>query len=110
MDVSGNGLDVLDRSRRQNAVPEVEDMAGPSSRFLEHLVRLCKDAIERPEEHGRIEVALHRAIEPDALPRLAEGRAPVGANHIAASFTDFRKNGGGADTKMNSRHAERSDA
>src|SRR5215831_18567138 len=110
MYVSGNGLHVLDRSCRQNAVPEVEDVARPSSRSFEHLVRLCEDAIERPEEHRRIEVALHRAIEPDAFPRLAEWRAPVGANHIAAGFPDFRKNGGSADAKMNGRHAERSDA
>src|SRR5262245_7827870 len=91
MYVSGDGLHVLDWSCRQNAVPEVEDVAWPSSRALEHLVRLGEDAIERSEENCRIEVALHRAIEPDAFPRLSERRAPVGANHIAAGLPDFRK-------------------
>src|SRR5215471_4013280 len=110
MYVSGNGLDVLDWSCRQNAVPEVEDVAGPSSRSLEHLVRLCEDAIEWSEENCRIEVALHRAIEPDTFPCLAERRAPVGANHIAAGLPDFRKNGGGADPEMNRRYAEWRDA
>jgi hypothetical protein len=37
------------RRGRQNAVTEVEDVAGASSRALEHLVRRRENAVQRPE-------------------------------------------------------------
>src|SRR5262245_54266928 len=110
MHVPGDGLDVLDRSRGQDAVSEIEDVAGSPGRPLEHLVGLREDAIDWPEQNRRIEVALHRAIEPDPFPRLTERPAPVGPDDVAAGLTDLRQDGAGPDAEMNRRHAERRDA
>ena len=91
MNVPRERLDVLDRRRRQDAVTEVEDVARPAAGALEHVVGGREHPIERAEQQRRIEVALDRAIGADALPRLVERRAPVGADHVAAGVAQLAR-------------------
>ena len=83
MHVARERLDVLERGRRQDAVTEVEDVAGPSARACEDLVGRREHAIERAEQQRRIEISLDAAVGADALPGFVERCAPVGANDVA---------------------------
>src|SRR5207245_4049002 len=82
MDVARRRLDVFDGSHGKDAVPEIEDMAGPAACALENVVDGFEDAIERREQHRRIEIALHGAVAANPLPRFVDRRAPVGADDV----------------------------
>ena len=82
-------------------MPEIEDMSFPPGCPPEDIVGRGEDALERTEEHGRIEVPLNRAVAADALPRFVEGRAPVGPDHVAARLSQFTENRARADAEMN---------
>ena len=84
-------LDVLDRRRRQDAVAEIEDVAGPSAGAAQHVVGRGEQAIERAEQQRRIEVALD-----------ARGR---GRSRAQASSSGIRQS-----TPMTSPPASRSSA
>ena len=84
MHIAGKRLHVFQRSRRKNAVTQVEDVARAARRTPQHIVGRGKHAIERPEQHRRIEIPLDRSIAADALPRFVERRAPVRSDDIAA--------------------------
>src|SRR5258708_14137685 len=101
MNVARERLNVLERCGREDAVPEVEDVPGPSAGAREHFVGGCEDALERAEQQRRIEVALDAAVGADALPRLVERRAPVGADDVAARVAPLAENRAGADAEMN---------
>ena len=107
MHVARERLDVLDRRHRQDAVAEIEDVSRPSARARQHVVGRREHAIERAEQQRRIEVALDRAVEADALPGFVERRPPVGADHVAAGVAQLAENRARADAEMNRRHAVR---
>ena len=48
-----------------------------------------------------------RAVGADALPRLVERRAPVGADDVAAGLAQLGEDRAGADAEMDRRHAVR---
>src|SRR6266536_2978589 len=72
MHIPSKSLHVLHRRRGQDAVTEVEDMAGTSARACEDVVGRREDAIQRSEKQRRIEVALNRAVGADSRPGLVQ--------------------------------------
>src|SRR5476649_1619227 len=82
MHVLREHLHVLHRRRRQDPVPEIEDVSRTTGRAREHVFRLVEHPPRRAQEQGRIQVALHGAIETDLFPRLVNRNAPVDANHV----------------------------
>src|SRR5712691_1522678 len=105
MNVSRQRLNMFQRRRWKNAVAQIEDVAGTSAGALEDFVGRGEHAIEWTEQQRRVEVALNRAVRSDALPRLVQRRAPVGANHVAAGRAQLAENRSGADAEMNRRNA-----
>ena len=108
MNVPRDGLDVFDRRHRQDAVAEVEDVAGPAAGALEHFVGRGEDAIERREQQRRIEIALDARDRS----RCASHASSSGVRQSApitsppASRISPRIDAG-ADAEVNRRHAER---
>src|SRR4029079_9364952 len=90
--VSRERLDVLEWCRRQDAVAQVEDVAGTTARAVQDIVGRGNHAIERPEQQRRIQIALNAAIGPDAFPRLVERRSPIRADHIPTGLTQQIQN------------------
>src|SRR3954468_18449474 len=95
---------MFDRRAWKNPVSEVEDVAWSAAGALEDFVRCGKYPIERPEEQRWIEIALDRTVWPNPRPRLIERRAPVRADHVAASLANLAENRPGADAEMDRRH------
>src|SRR5687768_2138215 len=93
-------LDLFEGSRRQNAVPEIEDVAGPPAGPPQHIVCRRVKTVGGAEEQRRIEVALHRTIR-NPRPGFVERLAPVDADHVAAGSGKILEDGGGADAEMN---------
>ena len=73
--------------RRQDAVPEVEDVAGPPGDGVEDPDGRPLDAVEGPEENGRVEISLHAVVGadqgPTALDRQRQSR-PITSPPAAA--------------------------
>ena len=107
MHVTRDRLYMFDWRGGQDSVAEVEDVARTARRSRQHVVGRRQDAVQRAQQHRRVEVALNRAVRADALPRLVERRPPVGAEDVAARFAQLGENGAGADAEMNRRNAER---
>src|SRR5262245_61999442 len=106
MDVLSERLDVLDRRRGENAMSQIEDVPWLPVRSLQHIVGCGQHAIERCQQDRGIQIALNGAIVPDALPRLIQWDAPVGADDITTRFAHIAKNGSRSSPEMNGRHAE----
>ena len=68
MDVLRQPLHVLHRRRRQNAVAQIEDMPDAAADARENVVRLAEHAVDWAEQKCGIEIALDRAVVPNALP------------------------------------------
>ena len=90
----------------KDAVAEVEDVAGPPAGTREDVERLGLDDLPRREQHGRVEVALHR---PAGHPRPAgvERDPPVEADHVAAGRRHLLEQGRGARAEVDRRHVDR---
>src|SRR5207249_2188074 len=110
MNVTRERLHVFEGRGWKNTVAEVENVAGPSAGALQHIVGGPEHAVERSEQQRRIEIALDAAIEPDALPRFVERRAPVGADDVAARAPQLAQNRPRADAEVNGRDTGRRDA
>src|SRR5262245_18834039 len=61
----------------QDAVPEVEDVAGDAARCRQHLEDPAAEVLGGSEERGGIEVALQRDLVADAATHLRQIDAPV---------------------------------
>src|ERR1700694_6120319 len=70
-------LQVLERTARQHAVTEIEDVTRASGRLSEHLARPLDHELAWAEQQRRVEIALHPQLAADALPARAEVDAPV---------------------------------
>src|SRR5665213_4009462 len=77
-------LQVLERSRRQHAVPEVEDVARTSTSPAKHVPDALADQSGRAQEHSWIKVALNPPILADAGPAGVERYPPVERHDIRA--------------------------
>src|SRR5438445_7556061 len=67
-----------------DAVAEVEDMAGPAVRGVEHIAHALVCGIPAGNWTGRIKVALDAFEKTDALPGFVEPEPPVHAHQVAA--------------------------
>ena len=88
---------------------QVEDVASPPRRPLEHIVGRAEHALERCQQDRRVQISLNCPVGADALPGLVKRRPPVGADDVAACRAQFGEDSAGADAEMNRRHAERLD-
>jgi hypothetical protein len=91
VDEARERLDVLDGSGREDAVAEVEDVPGAPARSLQDVVGGAQQAMARPEEQRRIEVALHRPVRADLLPGDVERQPPVDADDVESAPTHESK-------------------
>ena len=91
---------------REDAVAEVEDVAGPPAGRLEDGVGRTLHAVPRPEEQRRIEVPLDAAVRPDPLPALAERDPPVEADDVAAGRRHRLEQVRRAGAEVDRRHRE----
>src|SRR5438094_857122 len=76
--------DVIDRRLWQDAVPEVEEVAGPPRRLPEDGRGVRPDLADRAEKYRRVEVALDRDVVTEPRPGRVQIDAPVEANHVPA--------------------------
>src|SRR6266851_10281873 len=81
-------LQVLERAAGQHAMAEIEDVTWAPRRQSEHRARYLDHELARAEQHGRVEVALHRAAVADTAPPGVEGDAPVQRDDIGAGACD----------------------
>ena len=78
----------------QDAVAEIEDVAGPALGPAQHVVDPREQPLAGGEEQRGVEVALHRHPVSEPSPALVEGRPPVEADHVAAGLAQERAGGG----------------
>src|ERR1700691_1900499 len=69
-----DGLDVFDRRSRDDAVTEVENVAGPAGGLVENLMDTDEDEVGLGEERDGIEIALYCARVVEGAPCLIERR------------------------------------
>ena len=79
-----HGDDMIDRCFRQDAVAEIEDMAGTAAGAAEDFSHSVFDFLRRCEERDRVKVALDGDIVADCGPAFVEIDTPVEADDIAA--------------------------
>ena len=95
--------DILDRSFRQHAMAEIEDMPRAPRRPPQNLLGAASDLIWRREQSYRIQIALHGYIVADRRPTLVQVYAPVQADDIAARCADHFQGSGSAGTEIDYR-------
>ncbi len=75
---------IINRRLREDAVAEVEDVAGAAGGLSENFGGAAADFGAVGEKHAGVEVALHGAVEADGAPGVVEANAPVDADDGAA--------------------------
>src|SRR6185437_4172615 len=88
----------------QDAVAEVEDMAGAAGGLVENRADAPANLGEAGEQRDRIEVALHADAVAEAGPRLAKVDAPVQSDDVAAGLAHQLQQVAGHGAEMNYRH------
>src|SRR5229473_2341743 len=102
-DSLNQGLKVFERAARKNAMAEVEDVASASACTPQHLASPRDHALGGPEKDSRVEVALHAAIEADALPARVEVDAPVERDDVRSRCRDQLEQPRGGGPEMDPR-------
>ena len=92
-------LDVVDRRARQNAVPQVEDVARAHGPLAQDLLCSLIDAFRRSEQHARVEVSLNRHIA-QALSGVGQFHAEIHPRHVAARASERLEIGRGARAEV----------
>src|SRR5437762_2787284 len=82
MDILGEHLDMLDGCGRKDPVPEVEDVSCFAADAREDVVGLAEHPFGGSEQHGRIQISLHRTVAANPLPCVVERNAPVDTDDI----------------------------
>ena len=91
---------MLEIGAGQDAVSEVEHVAGASAGPAQHVDGAPQHAFGGAEQRRRVEVALDGAVGADEVPSLVEGYAPVEADHVASRLAHRGKQGRGAGAEM----------
>ena len=76
--------EVVGIGSREDAVPEVEDVARPAGGLAEDRPSVRGDRVERADEEAGVQVALDAAVMPDDVPARIEVDPPVEADDVAA--------------------------
>src|SRR6266568_7190792 len=79
-----HGLHVLDRRFWNNAVAEIEDVAGASGCRAQNLLHAQLEHFRRSEQSDGVKIALHRVAVTHGAPALIEGLPPVESDHVRA--------------------------
>src|SRR5450759_370728 len=102
-------LQILQWRRRQDPVPEVEDVARPAAGTAENVAGALAHQLRRPEEHRRIEVALDPAVVAHPLPARVEGHPPVERHDVGSRGRDRFEHSGGVGAEVDPGHARRAE-
>ncbi len=102
--------DVFDRGAGDDAVAEVEDVAGAAGGGGEDFGDAGVEDFLRGEEGDGVEVALDGDAVVEGAPGLVEGGAPVEAEDVAAGLAHEGEEGGGFDAEVDDGDAEGLDA
>src|SRR5580658_6271270 len=83
-----------------DAVAEVEDVAGAAGGEREDLEDAGFEDLFGSEESDRVEVALHGGVVSDGAPAGVERDAPVEADDVGAGLAEGGKEAGGVDAEV----------
>src|SRR5450759_1193863 len=98
-------LQILERSRRENPVPQVEDMARPATCVAEDLAGALTHEIGGAKQHRRIQVALDATIVTNPLPADVQRYAPVERHDVRSRRRYRLEQPGGVRAEVDARHA-----
>src|SRR5579862_2139670 len=104
-DHAGNGLHVFDRGARHDAMPEIEDVPGATTRRAQNLFDSLVENFQRGEQRDGVEIALHGMSVAHSAPSFVERLTPVKADHIGAGRSHITQKSGGLDSEVDDRHA-----
>src|SRR5487761_1100465 len=102
-------LEVLEWSRRQHPVAQVEDMARPPGGAPEHFAGAFADQVRRTQQDGGIQVPLDPAIVADPVPADVKGYAPVERDDVGAGRRDRLQKTRRVGAEMDKGNFERSE-
>src|SRR6202171_1581782 len=94
-------LQVLERRRGQDPMPEVEDVTRPSAGTAEDVTRARAHEVGRPQQHRWIEVALDAAVMAAPLPAGVQRHSPVERHDVGPRGRDRLEKAGGVRAEMN---------
>src|ERR1051325_3346718 len=80
---------VIYRRLWQNAVTQIEDVAGPRARALQQFVDAHLELGQRREQRYRIQIPLDGGTVADVHPGLVDVDTPVDAHYVAARGMQF---------------------
>src|SRR5450759_5945454 len=78
-------LQILERGRRHDPVPEVEDVTWPSSGSTQDVAGALAHKLWRAKQNGRVEVPLDAAVMTDPVPSGVQRHAPVKRHDVRSS-------------------------
>ena len=105
-DHADDGLHIFDRRAGNDAVAEVEDVAGPSTGGAQNLFDALLEKFDRGEERDGIEIALHCVTVADGAPAFVEGLPPVEADHVGAGRSHGFEQARGFNAEVDDGHAQ----
>ena len=97
-------LNVLFRRVLQDAVSDVEDVAGATSSAAQDIVDAFFHFRDGSEQRNRIQIPLHGSIVTDGLPAVIERDSPIQADHVSTRPAHEREQGGRTRAKVDDRH------
>ncbi len=100
-----DGFHRIDRGFREDAVAEIEDVAGAPAHRIENPLGMPQRNLSWCKQHSGIEVALDRAIVTCALPSVFDRCFPIEADDGATRFTLQFEERLGSCAKMDHRYA-----
>ncbi len=95
MNMPDQCLDDINRGLRQDAVTQVENVAGSAVGLAENPVGLASHLVHGPEQNGGIEVSLDRDILAQPGPALVQLHSPIEPDDVSArGFLKFEERPG----------------
>ena len=106
VDEVSESLNLGEFRHRQDAVAQIEDVAGSPFCAVENVTRCLKHSVLRPEENGRIQIPLHRSVFSNFCPPVVERHPPIESDHVSTGLPHFGQQRGRARTEMQCGNAE----
>src|SRR5687767_5864221 len=100
MDEVEGAFDVVHGGVGEDAVAEVEDMAGSALHAVEDLLDAGFEVVPRGEEGNGVEVALDGAVLADALPGGGEVGGEVDSDDVPPRVPDQLEHAAGVDAEV----------
>ena len=86
MDCINEGQDIVNRCGRQDPMPQVKNVAWPTTYLLQNALHTLTHIGPVSKEHGRIEIPLN-AYLPQALPGMVQLNAKIYSDDFTPSLT-----------------------